>query len=158
MGDNGLQEVTYKSLDEKKRMAFVPNNAWLGFTDKYWAAVLLPETSSRLQAEFSASSLGSLKTYQADYLQDAQTIAPGGTASASARLFAGAKEVAILNDYDKALNLNRFDLAIDWGWFRFITKPMFTLIDTIFRLVGNFGVAILIVTLMLKDRILSARQ
>jgi YidC/Oxa1 family membrane protein insertase len=150
LGDNGLQEVTYKSLDEKKRMAFTPNNAWLGFTDKYWAAVLLPETSSRLQAEFSASSLGTLKTYQADYLQDAQTIAPGGTASASARLFAGAKEVAILDGYDKALKLNRFDLAIDWGWFRFITKPMFTLIDTIFRLVGNFGVAILIVTLMLK--------
>ncbi len=150
LGDNGLQEVTYKSLDEKKRVAFTPNNAWLGFTDKYWAAVLLPETSSRLQAEFSANALGTLKTYQADYLQDAQTIAPGGTASASARLFAGAKEVAILDDYDKALNLNRIDLAIDWGWFRFITKPMFTLIDTIFRLVGNFGVAILIVTLMLK--------
>jgi YidC/Oxa1 family membrane protein insertase len=150
LGDNGLQEVTYKSLDEKKRIAFNLKNAWLGFTDKYWAAVLLPETSSRLQAEFSASALGALKTYQADYLQDGQTIAPGGTASATARLFAGAKEVAILDDYDKALHLNRLDLAIDWGWFRFITKPMFTLIDTIFRLVGNFGVAILIVTLMLK--------
>jgi YidC/Oxa1 family membrane protein insertase len=150
LGDNGLQEVTYKSLDEKKRIAFNPSNAWLGFTDKYWAAVLLPETSSRLQAEFSASALGALKTYQADYLQSAQTIAPGDTGNATARLFAGAKEVAILDDYDKALNLNRFDLAIDWGWFRFITKPMFTLIDTIFRLVGNFGVAILIVTLMLK--------
>src|SRR6266853_1842725 len=82
--------------------------------------------------------------------QGAQTIAPGGTATATARLFAGAKEVAILDGYDKALNLDRFDLAIDWGWFRFITKPMFTLIDAIFRLVGNFGVAILAVTLMLK--------
>ncbi|MEA2912178.1 MAG: YidC/Oxa1 family rane protein insertase [Bradyrhizobium sp.] len=150
LGDDGLQEVTYKTLDEKMRLAFKPNNAWLGFTDKYWAAVLLPETSSRLQAEFSMSRLGALKTYQADYLQDAQTVAPGGTASATARLFAGAKEVAILDGYDKALHLNRFDLAIDWGWFRFITKPMFTLIDAIFRLVGNFGVAILIVTLMLK--------
>ena len=150
LGDSGLQEVTYKSLDEKQRMAFNPSHAWLGFTDKYWAAILLPETSSRLQAEFSANSLGTLKTYQADYLGDAQTIASGGTASATARLFAGAKEVAILDDYDKALNLDRFDLAIDWGWFRFITKPMFTLIDSIFRWVGNFGVAILIVTLMLK--------
>jgi YidC/Oxa1 family membrane protein insertase len=150
LGDQGLQEVTYKTLDEKKRIAFNPSNAWLGFTDKYWAAVLLPETSSRLQAEFSASTMGMLKTYQADYLQDAQTVAPGGTGSATARLFAGAKEVAILDGYDRALNLNRFDLAIDWGWFRFITKPMFALIDSIFRLVGNFGVAILIVTLMLK--------
>jgi YidC/Oxa1 family membrane protein insertase len=150
LGDDGLQEVTYKTLDEKLRLAFHSNDAWLGFTDKYWAAVLLPQTSSRLQAEFSVSRLGALKTYQADYLQDAQTIAPGGTTSANARLFAGAKEVAILDGYDKALHLNRFDLAIDWGWFRFITKPMFMLIDAIFRLVGNFGVAILIVTLMLK--------
>ena len=58
LGDQGLQEVTYKTLDDKKRVAFRPSNAWLGFTDKYWAAILLPETSSRLQAEFSASSLG----------------------------------------------------------------------------------------------------
>jgi YidC/Oxa1 family membrane protein insertase len=150
LGDQGLQEVTYKTLDDKKRVAFDTSNAWLGFTDKYWAAILVPETSSRLRAEFSASSLGTLKTYQADYVQDAQTVEPGGTASAIARLFAGAKEVAILDSYDKALKLNRFDLAIDWGWFRFITKPMFTLIDAIFRLVGNFGVAILLVTLMLK--------
>jgi YidC/Oxa1 family membrane protein insertase len=131
-------------------MAFNIGHAWLGFTDKYWAAILLPETSSQLHAEFSASSLGALRTYQADYVQEAQTIAPGGTATATTRLFAGAKEVAILDGYAKALDLDRFDLAIDWGWFRFITKPMFTLIDTIFRWVGNFGVAILAVTLMLK--------
>jgi YidC/Oxa1 family membrane protein insertase len=150
LGDQGLQEVTYKTLDEKKRVPFNLANAWLGFTDKYWAAILLPETSSHLVAEFSASAIGTLKTYQADYLQDARTVEPGGTASATTRLFAGAKEVAILDFYDKALDLNRFDLAIDWGWFRMITKSMFTLIDAIFRLVGNFGVAILIVTLLLK--------
>jgi YidC/Oxa1 family membrane protein insertase len=150
LGDQGLQEVTYKSLDDKKRMPFDLSNAWLGFTDKYWATILLPETSSHLNAEFSASALGALKTYQADYVQDTQTVEPGSTGSATARLFAGAKEVAILDGYDKALKLNRFDLAIDWGWFRFITKPMFSLIDAIFRLVGNFGLAILIVTLMLK--------
>jgi YidC/Oxa1 family membrane protein insertase len=150
LGDQGLQEVSYKTLDEKKRMTFDPGDAWLGFTDKYWAAILLPEPSSHLRAEFSASSLGALRTYQADYAQATQTVEPGGTASATARLFAGAKEVAVLDGYNKALHLNRFDLAIDWGWFRFITKPMFTLIDAIFRLVGNFGVAILIVTLMLK--------
>ena len=134
LGEQGLQEVTYKTLDDKKRMAFNIGRAWLGFTDKSWAAIVL----------------GALRTYPADYVQDALTIAPGGTATATARLFAGAKEVAILDGYDKALDLDRFDLAIDWGWFRFITKPMFTLIDTVFRLVGNFGVAILIVTLMLK--------
>ena len=148
--DQGLQEVTYKTLDDKKRMTFNLGNAWLGFTDKYWAAALLPETSARLQAEFSASSLGAFKSYQADYVQDAQTVGPGATGLAVARLFAGAKEVAIVDAYQKALNLNRFDLIIDWGWFGFITKPMFALIDGVFRLVGNFGVAILVVTLMLK--------
>jgi YidC/Oxa1 family membrane protein insertase len=150
LGDQGLQEIAYKTLDEKQRVPFNLNNAWLGFTDKYWAAILLPDAASHLQAEFSANHLGTLKTYQADYVEDALIVEPGGSASATARLFAGAKEVAILDDYDKALHLNRFDLAIDWGWFRFITKPMFTLIDAIFRLVGNFGVAILIVTLLLK--------
>jgi YidC/Oxa1 family membrane protein insertase len=74
--DQGLQEVTYKALDDKKRMTFNLGNAWLGFTDKYWAAALLPETSARLHAEFSASSLGAFKTYQADYVQDAQTVGP----------------------------------------------------------------------------------
>ena len=150
LGDQGLQEVSYKNLDDKKRIAFNLANGWLGFTDKYWAAALLPDPATHLQAEFSASSLGTLKTYQADYVEDVRTIAPGSTAVAATRLFAGAKEVALLDGYDKALHLNRFDLAIDWGWFRFITKPMFTLIDSIFRLVGNFGIAILIVTLMLK--------
>jgi YidC/Oxa1 family membrane protein insertase len=150
LGEQGLQELSYKSLDDKKRISFDLGNAWLGFTDKYWAAALLPETSSHLHAEFSANSLGALKTYQADYVGENRIVEPGATASATARLFAGAKEVAVLDGYDKALQLNRFDLAIDWGWFRLITKPMFTLIDTIFRLVGNFGVAILIVTLLLK--------
>jgi YidC/Oxa1 family membrane protein insertase len=150
LGDQGLQEFSYKTLDDKKRLPFNLGNAWLGFTDKYWAAALLPDPSAHLQAEFSAHSLGALKSYQADYVQDARTIEPGVTAVAAARLFAGAKEVAIIDGYDSALHLNRFDLAIDWGWFRYITKPMFMLIDAIFRLVGNFGVAILIVTLMLK--------
>jgi len=150
LGGQGLQEVSYKTLDDKKRISFDLGNAWLGFTDKYWAAVLLPDPAAHLRAGFSAAALGALKTYQADYLQDAQIVGPGATRSATARLFAGAKEVAVLDGYDKALNLNRLDLAIDWGWFRFLTKPMFTLIDGISRLVGNFGVAILIVTLMLK--------
>ncbi|HTB03762.1 MAG TPA: membrane protein insertase YidC [Bradyrhizobium sp.] len=150
LGDQGLQEVSYKNLDDKKRIAFNLANAWLGFTDKYWAAALLPDPAAHLQAEFSAHSLGALKTYQADYVEDIRTVAPGGRAVATIRLFAGAKEVAVIDGYDGALHLNRFDLAIDWGWFRFITKPMFTLIDGIYRLVGNFGVAILLVTLMLK--------
>ena len=150
LSDDGLQELTYKTLDDKKRVPFTSKNGWLGFTDKYWAAVLVPEASAPLHAEFAASELGSLKTYQADYVQETRTIAPGAAASATAHLFAGAKEVAIVDGYQKALQLDRFDRLIDWGHLWFITKPMFVLIDYLFRLVGNFGVAILMVTTLLK--------
>ncbi len=150
LGDDGLQEITYKKIEEKKILNFDVKNAWLGITDKYWAATLVPDTNARLKAHFSAGKLGNLDTYQTDYLLDAQTIAPGATGSADARLFAGAKEVAVINAYEKQLNLNRFDLLIDWGWFYFITKPLFMVIDWLYHLVGNFGLAILIVTVLIK--------
>jgi YidC/Oxa1 family membrane protein insertase len=150
LGDSGLQEFTYKNITEKKAVNFDVTNGWLGITDKYWAAVLLPDTTARLKARFSTGMLGNVPTYQTDYLLDAQTVAPGATASANARLFAGAKEVAVINEYDKQLKLNRFDLLIDWGWFYFITKPLFIAIDYLYRLVGNFGLAILIVTVLIK--------
>jgi YidC/Oxa1 family membrane protein insertase len=144
------QEESYKTLEERKVITFEVSNAWFGFADKYWATTLLPETDAKLQAKFSSGQIGQLKTYQADYLLDPQTIAPGGTGSAEGRLFAGAKEVATVNAYQDALHLNRFELLIDWGHFYFITQPMFWAIDHIYRYVGNFGVAILIITLMVK--------
>jgi len=150
LGDAGLQEYTYKNIEEKKAVNFDVTNGWLGITDKYWAATLLPDTTARLKARFSTGMLGTIRTFQTDYLLDAQTVAPGATISANARLFAGAKEVAVVNDYDRQLKLNRFDLLIDWGWFYFITKPLFIAIDYLYRLVGNFGVAILIVTVLIK--------
>jgi YidC/Oxa1 family membrane protein insertase len=149
-GDKSSEEVTYKTVDDKKLLNFNTTNVWLGITDKYWAAVLLPATDAHVIANFKADAIGTLKTYQTDYLLDAQTIAPGATGSADARLFAGAKEVRVVNDYEKTLNLNHFDLLIDWGWFYFITKPLFFVIDYIYRLVGNFGVAILLVTVLIK--------
>jgi YidC/Oxa1 family membrane protein insertase len=149
-GDQGLKEESYKNVEEKKEIRFKATNAWLGFTDKYWATTLLPDTKANVQATFSAGTAGTAKTYQADYLLDAQTIAPGATGAADFRLFAGAKEVQTIDAYDKALSLNRFELMIDWGWFYFITKPMFTAIDFFYHRVGNFGLAILIVTVLIK--------
>ena len=149
-GDKGSEEVTYKNVEDKKVINYNATNAWLGITDKYWAAVLVPKTDAHVVANFRADTVGTLKTYQTDYLLDAQTIAPGATATADARLFAGAKEVRVVNDYEKKLDLNHFDLLIDWGWFYFITKPLFFVIDYIYRLVGNFGVAILLVTVLIK--------
>jgi len=150
LGDQGLQEVTYKSIDEKKKLSFRVTDAWMGITDKYWATTLLPDPQASLQAHFFEDEVGNVKTYQTDYLLDGQTIAPGETVSASGRLFAGAKEVQLVDSYEKALHLNRFELLIDWGWFYFITKPLFLLLDTLYHWIGNFGVAILIVTVMLK--------
>ncbi len=150
MGDEGLQEITYSDVEKKKAISFNITNGWFGITDKYWAAALLPDPSAHLRARFSAGTLGNLKTYQTDYLLDPVTVAAGGTGSASARLFAGAKEVAVVDGYDKQLGLNRFELLIDWGWFYFLTKPVFWTLDWLYKLTGNFGVAILIITVLVK--------
>jgi YidC/Oxa1 family membrane protein insertase len=165
LGDK-LQEVTYKTIDDKKALEF-PNvtGGWFGITDKYWAAALLPDTDAKLQAHFRSDLVGTIKTYQTDYLLDPQTIQAGGTGAADARLFAGAKEVATVGigagldnlpllrsfgGYNEQLHLNKFDLLIDWGWFYFITKPMFLALDGLFRWVGNFGIAILLLTAIVK--------
>jgi YidC/Oxa1 family membrane protein insertase len=150
-GDKGLQEVTYSDIESKKAISYTATDVWLGITDKYWAATLLPDTKTRVDAKFSAGAIGSnIKTYQSDYLGPAQTIAPGGAAVADGHLFAGAKEVGVVDNYDKQLKLNRFELLIDWGWFYFITKPLFLAMDWIYRHTGNFGVAILIITVIIK--------
>jgi YidC/Oxa1 family membrane protein insertase len=149
-GEKGLQEETYSKMEEAKALNFDVVNAWLGFTDKYWAATLLPDIAAKVRARFSFELSNNIKKFQTDYLLDPQTIAPGATGTASARLFAGAKEVEVVDTYDTDLKLNRFELLIDWGYFRFITKPMFLALDWIYRQVGNFGVAILIITVLIK--------
>jgi YidC/Oxa1 family membrane protein insertase len=157
LGDDGLKELSYKNVDEKAYGYNDVKNGWLGITDKYWAAALLPDPNQTLmQAHFRT---GGPKRYQADYLLPAQTINIGGTGSANARVFAGAKEASVVGlnfpvfgfgGYNKDLGLNHFDLLIDWGWFYFITKPMFLALDFFYHLVGNFGIAILLVTVIVK--------
>jgi len=150
-GDKGLQEETYADIEKRKAISYSATNVWLGITDKYWAATLLPDTKTQVEAKFSTGTIGNnIKTYQSDYLGPAQTIAPGAAATVDGRLFAGAKEVSVVDGYDQALALNKFDRLIDWGWFYFITKPLFLAMDWIYRHVGNFGVAILIVTVIIK--------
>jgi len=150
-GDKGLQEETYTDIEKKKEVFFSATDVWLGITDKYWATTLLPDTNAQVAAKFSTGTIGNnIKTYQSDYLGPAQTIAPGGAAAVNGRLFAGAKEVEVVDNYDKQLKLNRFELLIDWGWFYYITKNLFRVIDWIYHFTGNFGWSILIVTLLLK--------
>ncbi|MEW6150945.1 MAG: membrane protein insertase YidC [Bradyrhizobium sp.] len=160
LGDEKLKEYGYKQVDEAKQVNFNNvTNGWLGITDKYWASALLPDTNARLQARFSSNPVGKVHTYQTDYLLDPVTVAIGGTATANARLFAGAKEAGVvginfplagLGGYNKELGLNHFDLLIDWGWFHFLTKPMFLGLDFFFRFFGNFGISILLVTVIVK--------
>ena len=159
LGDQGLQEYTYKKIDEAKAVSFKVTNGWLGITDKYWASALLPDTRAQLQARYSSNLVNNVRTYQTDYLENAQTIAIGGTGSANTRLFAGAKEASVvginfpiggLDGYNRQLQLNHFDLLIDWGMFYFITKPMFLALDFFYHLFGNFGISILLVTVLVK--------
>jgi YidC/Oxa1 family membrane protein insertase len=124
---------------------------WLGFTDKYWAAAVIPDQAMPVTASFIHTKLGTRDVYQTDYLaRDAIIIQPGASASHTDRLFAGAKVVRTINTIQTTHQIQGFDYIIDWGWFYFLTKPFFYLLDWIKGIVGNFGVAILIATLLVK--------
>jgi len=148
LGEEGLKEISYKDALEKQQ-TFAQTGGWFGFTDKYWAAVLIPDQQTPYQATLGSRGTGK-KTFQADYLLNPITIAPGEKKSVTKRLFAGAKEVEVIDAYEAQLGIKKFELLIDWGWFHFITKPMFYVLDFFYKLVGNFGVSILIVTVLLK--------
>jgi YidC/Oxa1 family membrane protein insertase len=149
LGSEGLQEVKYKKIDEDKLLSFQADEGWLGITDKYWATAIVPPRNEAFTARFSATQ-GTVPAYQTDYLLSAREIAPGASTEVKNDLFAGAKEVRIIDQYEKQHQIPRFELMIDWGWFYFITKPMFWAIDFFYHLIGNFGVAILIVTVLIK--------
>ena len=149
-GTEGLQEIDYSDLAEKRQI--VPgksNDGWLGITDKYWAVALVPSAAQAFQPRYAFFDDGRVR-YQADYLSDPVQIAPGETHTVETLVFAGAKETAKIDAYQESRNIRNFDLLIDWGWFYFITKPMFYLIDWLFRLLGNFGLAILATTVVVK--------
>jgi YidC/Oxa1 family membrane protein insertase len=148
-GEEGLKEVDYDELvDEREIRPAQVNQGWLGITDKYWAASLIPVPGTEFQPGFRHSSTSDI--FQADYRGTGVTVAGGASGETSSYLFAGAKETKLLDGYEESLGVERFELLIDWGWFYFLTKPMFFAIDYFFHLLGNFGVAILIVTVIVK--------
>jgi len=148
LGEEGLQEVDYSDVIDDGPSSYNADSGWLGITDKYWATVIAPEQGEPYSARYSAS--GDRPVFQADYLLEAVTIGPSATVSVTSNVFAGAKRVGVLNAYKDDLNLLNFNLLIDWGWFYFITQPLFSLIDYLFRLLGNFGLAILATTVLIK--------
>ncbi|SIQ69805.1 protein translocase subunit yidC [Rhizobium sp. RU20A] len=150
IGEHGLQEETYHASEEDGTLS--PGKAtggWLGITDKYWAAALIPPQATAYDTRFSHFTDGRAR-YQADYQQDKQTIAPGQKSDYKTLLFAGAKQVPVIDGYETSYAIPHFDLMIDWGWFYFFTKPMFWVMDYFFHLFGNFGVAILLTTIVVK--------
>ncbi|WP_169054117.1 membrane protein insertase YidC [Nitratireductor sp. XY-223] len=149
-GEDGLQEIDYDDVEDDRTITPAKaSNGWMGITDKYWATALIPAPDQPFQARFSYFDDGRPR-YQTDFLSDAITVQAGQTQTLETHLFAGAKQVPIINAYGEAFNIDRFDLMIDWGWFHFITKPMFYVLDFFYRILGNFGLAILATTVLLK--------
>lgn len=149
--DETLMEVDYDELQETPSQTVSSTGGWIGFTDKYWLTVLAPEQDKNIEAEFTHSASGGRDNFQTSFRsQDALVVPAGGTTSSKTYLFAGAKEVELLDGYEENLGLTRFDLAIDFGWFYFLTKPFFYSLIWLQGILGNFGLAILGLTVGLR--------
>ena len=150
--DGVLQEVKYKDVREAKDkvMTKPSTGGWIGITDKYWLTALAPDQNTKVDTRFADFSANNIDNYQADFVESQIDVAPGASSETTGRFFAGAKEAQLIMDYRDRLNITRFDLAIDWGWFEFLTKPLFLALVFFHNYLGNMGLAILLVTVLLK--------
>ncbi len=149
--NGALKDANYDDFKNgKPPEIFHSTGGWVGITDKYWMAAAIPPQDQSFDGSYRATPLANAKAYQADYRLHGRTLAPGATLELTQRLFAGAKVVSVIRHYEDTLGIERFDLAIDWGWFIFLTKPIFLLLDFFYRYIGNFGVAILLLTVTIK--------
>ncbi len=151
VGDGRVQEPNYKDIEKEPNgtKSLQGTGGWIGFTDKYFATAIVPDQTQPYDATFSAHGTGE-KTYQTATLDKPLSVAPNATVASTTRLFAGAKVVGLLDRYTTEYKIEKFDRLIDWGWFYFITKPMFFLLDGIYKIVGNFGLAIIGITVLVK--------
>jgi YidC/Oxa1 family membrane protein insertase len=148
-----LREYDYDDLQDAPQgvIAYQTTGGWIGITDKYWLTALVPEQDGPVTARFVHFRSGSTDVYQVDYLSDrGVTVAPGGSAEWTGRVFAGAKVARMLDAYAEAYGIPLFDRAIDFGWFYFLTKPLFQVLTFIQSYVHNFGVSIMILTVLIK--------
>ena len=148
--DQTLKERSYGDLkDEASEFASEEEGGWIGITDKYWLTALIPDQAQK--ATFSMRSLaGTEDRYQTDYLGQPIAISKGETISYQSHFFVGAKVVTMLDAYGEELSVENFDLAVDFGWFYFLTKPFFYAIQWFSSLLGNFGLAILAFTVVIR--------
>ena len=144
--DEKLEQIDYDDLADDKVYNFDSNNGWLGFTDKYWLTALIPEQGESFKGIFSYDN-----NYTAYFRsQDSTIVNAGSSYETSSNIFIGAKEAEVIDAYQEEYGFYNFDLSIDWGWFYFLTKPLFYIIYYLFDLTGNFGVAIIILTAMTR--------
>ena len=148
--DGVLKEIDYDEIQESKLIQNKSKGGWIGITDKYWLTALIPDQKTAADNRFSDQLQKNLDNYQVDFRGAAQTIAPGATGETGSRFFAGAKEAQLIIDYRDQLNITRFDLAIDWGWFEFLTKPIFFALAYFNGFLGNMGLSILLLTVLIK--------
>jgi len=141
-----LKEEDYDDI-EKEKLTINASKGWLGITDKYWLTALVPEKEKEFKAEFLFKD----GKFKANYIiKEAKILNPNNSISNEIKAFVAAKEVAVIDGYAEQLKIDKFDLAIDWGWFYFFTKPLFFIIDYFFKLTGNFGLAIVIITALIR--------
>ncbi|NBB82816.1 MAG: membrane protein insertase YidC [Alphaproteobacteria bacterium] len=145
-----LREYGYGDLRDGDDTAETTTGGWLGFTDKYWLVALVPDQETQVETDFRHVAPSGEDRYLATYRGPDQMVPAGGAIETTGRLFAGAKEVRVVDMYETELGIANFDLAIDFGWFYFMTKPFFYALQWINGIVGNFGVAILIFTVLIK--------
>ena len=155
--DGTLREQKYDDVKKESDKTHGPSlevpttGGWAGITDKYWLTVLIPDQAAPVTGAFRHMTENGADRFQVDFVQrDPSTAAAGATVGTTTRLFAGAKVVGLLDRYESQLGLPHFDKAVDFGWFYFLTKPIFYALDWLYRLTGNFGVAILIFTVFAK--------
>ena len=143
------EELVEEDYDDIEKGKFTINSSkgWLGITDKYWLTAIVPEKGNEFKAEFVAKN----EKYRANYIiKNPKILNPGNSITNNINAFVAAKEVAVIDGYAEQLKIEKFDLAIDWGWFYFFTKPLFFVIDYFFKLTGNFGWAIVIITALVR--------
>ena len=149
-GETGLQEIDYDDILDEGQVKHEAMGGWLGFTDKYWASAIIPPQDTKFTGRFVASLAGEGQAvYRSDFLLPGIALAAGAQAATESRFFAGAKQVDLVDAYAEN-GVTRFDLMIDWGWFYFLTKPMFKALQLFYQLLGNYGLSILIVTVLVK--------
>lgn len=148
--DGSLRMEAYKSWKKKGEVDQPSTGGWLGITDKYWMAALAPDQSEKVRGVFRVTPSQGVDIYDASYLGQSRVLPPGQQLTETAHLFAGAKTVALLQQYTRQFGIPELDRAVDWGKLAIITRPIFSLLEFFYRWTGNFGVAILLLTICVR--------